>query len=92
MSRNCQINVWNELDWELDEGMMAFVMSRVVARHAAQAKLIDIYPMERIPADAPVYQHPGWLEWIVNIKYINGGGMTIGCIQRSVGAEYESHS
>lgn len=97
MARNCQINVWNEHDWELDPGMYEFVMKRVVARHGPQAVSIDIYPQERVPADAPAYKHPGWLEWTCNIKYSGvdgkpGGGMTIGCIQRKIDGEYESHS
>ena len=90
-SKNCQINLWNEQCWELDAGMLEFVMSRVT-RHCTQAKIIDIYPQERVPADAPAYKHPGWLEWIVRIQYQHGGALTLGCIQRSADAQFESHS
>lgn len=91
MSKSCQINIWNELDWELDEGMMFAVLQRLTW-YVQQACLIDVYPQERIPTDAPAYKSPGWLEWIINIKYHGGGRLTIGALQREVGAEYEFHS
>lgn len=91
MSHNCQINIWNEHDWELDYGMLYAVMARMV-RHVPNTSAIDVYPQERVPLDAPAYKHPGWLEWIVRLKYHSGVEMTIGCIQRQPGAEFEFHS
>lgn len=91
MSHTCQINIWNEQDWELDDGMLQAVLVRV-SHHVPNASLIDIYPQERVPDDAPAYKDPGWLEWIINIKYHSGAKLTIGAIQRGYGAEYEFHS
>lgn len=96
-AKNCTVNLWNEQGWELDDGMLKFVFERVVLHHILQAKSIDIYPQEREAmelSDTKKYfsNGPGWIEWIVNIKYHGGGRLTIGCIQRTIGAEYESHS
>ena len=89
--KSCQIGVHNVLGWELDAGMLEAVLKRV-ALHVPQAKVIDVYPQERVPADAPLYKHPGWLEWIVNITYHTTSKLTFACIQRGVDAEYEFHS
>ena len=91
MSKTCVVTLWNEHDYPLDEAMLNSVM-KVVARHMPQAKFIDIYPQERVPEDAPAYKHPGWLEWMVRIQYHSGGALSIGCIQRNVGAAFEFHS
>jgi hypothetical protein len=88
----CKITLWNEHGWDLDPEMLAFVMGRVVARHAPQAHTVDVYPQERIPLDAPNWKSPGWLEWIVRVLYVGGGSLTIGCIQRGPGLEFESHT
>lgn len=91
MSKSCQINIWNEHDWDLDDGMMNAVLVRL-GWHIQQAELIDIYPQLRVPEDAPAWQSPGWLEWIIHIKYHGGGKLTIGAIQRNLDAEFEFHS
>ena len=91
MSKNCTINIWNEHDWELDEGMMFAVLQRL-SWHVQQAATIDVYPQLRIPADAPEWKSPGWLEWRINIRYHSGGRLTIGALQRSIGAGFEFHS
>jgi hypothetical protein len=90
--KTCQVNVHNVLGWELDPGMLSECMSRVVARHLPQAKLIDVYPQERTPADAPAWKSPGWCEWIIRIQYRSGGGMQIALIQRAIDGPYETHS
>lgn len=89
--KTCQINIHNVLGWDLDQEMLDAVMGRI-ARHIPQAKLIDIYPQERVPADAPAFKHPGWLEWIVNIRYHTDSRLTIGCIQREMFGGFEFHS
>lgn len=47
---------------------------------------------ERVPADAPAYKHPGWLEYGMQVIRPSGSQMYIGCIQRQIGAEPEFHS
>ncbi len=46
--------------------------------------------------EANIYVQPrrdnGWLEYVVRVTYESGGGMTIGVIQRTPGAEVECHS
>lgn len=37
-------------------------------------------------------QPHGWLEFVLRISYAGGGGITVGCIQRAVGREFEFHS
>lgn len=91
MATNTIITVVNEFDQPLDEGMLQTVMVRV-ARHIPNARFIDIYTQSRVPLDQPAYKHPGWLEWIIKITYNNSCVITIGAIQRQIGAEYEFHS
>lgn len=91
MTKNTTINIWNEHAWELDAPMLDFAL-RIAARHAPQASTIDIYPQERIPADAPAWKFPGRLEWIVRVLYRGGGALTIGLLQRTKDSEFESHT
>jgi hypothetical protein len=89
--KTCTLTVHNVHGWELDAGMLAAVLARL-ALHIPQAKVIDVYPQERVAADAPAWKHPGWLEWIVRIHYHTGAALTLGCIQRQPGAAFEFHS
>ena len=96
-AKNCTINLWNEHGWELDQGMLEAVLTRVVARNALEAERINIYPSEREAMELSETKKyfrdgPGWLEWHVNIKYRSGSSMSIVVIQRTVGAPFESHS
>lgn len=90
-AKNCSVHLWNELGLDLDLGMLEVVMKRC-ARHALEAAEINIYPQERIPLDAPDWKHPGYLEWVLRVKYRSGSEMTVGCIQRKPGDIYEFHS
>ena len=91
MSKTCAIHIWNEQDWELEQPMLEKAM-QVATRYAATAKSVNIYPQLRSPADAPDYRHPGWLEWMVVVDSYENSRLTIGIIQRSIGAEFETHT
>ena len=83
MSKNTQINIWNEHDWELDPAVLYAVMHRMAA-HVPQAERIEVYPQER--------NKNGFLEWVINIKYHVGSRLTIGCVQRKPEAPVEFHT
>lgn len=34
----------------------------------------------------------GWLEWILKYEFVDGGGLTVGAIQREPNATVEFHS
>lgn len=89
--KTCQINIHNVHGWELEPEAIDKAMA-LCARHMSVAKRIEVYPQQRVPADAPAYKHPGWLEWHFNVYYHSGGQITIGMIQRQPGAEWECHS
>jgi hypothetical protein len=88
--KSCQINIHNVLGWDLDHDM--FNEALKVCVNNSSAKLIDIYPQERVPADAPVWKNPGWLEWVVRIHYRAAGTLEVHIIQRQLGAPFERHS
>jgi hypothetical protein len=91
--KTCAIEVHNVLGWDLSvEPEMINKAMLCAARHLTASKKIDIYPQQRVPADAPAYKNPGWLEWTVRVHYRSGGTLTIGIIQRQPGAEFECHS
>jgi len=86
----CAITLHNVLGWELDEDMLAAVMTRT-ARYMP-TKAIDIYPSNKRERD-------GMLEWIMRVTYRSGNGLTrhqcwlvIGCVQRSEGGAVEFHT
>lgn len=56
------------------------------------AQVVVIYVEERVPADAPAYRNPGWLEYGINVLFINDRNLYIGMIQRFPGASFEFHS
>jgi len=72
----------------LDEGQLAEpqFLGEVLAR-LAQHQHVD---------HAEIYVQPreanGWIEYIMCIKYIDSGKLTIGCLQRKNGAQTEFHS
>ena len=84
VDKTCVVNIHNVQGWDLDAGILMAVLTRVVAWHAPQASLIDIYPQER--------ERDGSAQWICNLKYRGGGGMTIVALQREAGAVVELHS
>lgn len=90
--KTCIITLWNSQGIELDRGMLHAVMAK--AAHGADiASSIDIYPLERVPATAPLYRHPGQLEWLMRVKYRGAcGGFTVGCLQRSPTALVEFYT
>ena len=51
---------------------------------------IDVYCNER--AGKLRSDPEGWCEYILRIEYRSGGKLTIGCIERSLGADMEFHS
>lgn len=82
--KNCQINLWNQLGWELDGDVLQAVLTRM-AQHATQAERIEIYPQDN-------RDRSGMLHWIINIAYRGGGKLTIGVVQREPGAQVEFHT
>lgn len=74
-----------------EQEMLAACFTRL-ARFAHNAKLARIVCEERVPAEAPAYKHPGWCEYLLYIEFTTGGSLTIGCLQRTIGAEIEFHS
>lgn len=92
VDQNCQINIWNQLGWELDQQMLGAVMARI-AHHVPQASIIDVYPQERTPADAPAWKFPGRIEWTVTILYRHASQrFVLGALQRQPGDPVEFHS
>lgn len=89
--KTCTITIHNVQGIELDAQMLHAAM-RLVARHAPNAQIIDIYPSLREPADAPAWKFPGRIEWLVRVHYHGGGSLTIGLLQREPGAAFESHT
>ena len=91
LDKSCSINVWNVQGWDLDPAMLAAVLARA-ARHVPEATAINIYPQERIAADAPPYRHPGSIEWIMRIQFRGDVSLTVGCLQRTPESKVEFHS
>lgn len=91
------VTIHNVAGWTLEPVMLAAVMKRITERYSDQAYVIDVYPQERVPADAPAYRHPGLCEWTLRIhtgtnSVVGGTWFTLGAIQRSPDAEVEFHS
>lgn len=87
----CTLTLHNVQGWMLDAEMRLAVMKRM-SMEMDVCKVIDIYPQERSPLDAPAWKHPGYLEWIVRLHYHSGRWITMGCIQRQPGEQVEFHT
>jgi hypothetical protein len=61
-------------------------------RSGGNVKKVTIFKNDRVPADAPPYKNPGWLEWGILYEYKTGGRLYVGAIQRTIGAAIEFHS
>jgi hypothetical protein len=68
----------------VDEEFLAVVLARTVRHLSNEGSEAVIFTNDREPS--------GWLEYTLCLKYANGGGMTIGCIQRTIGGAVEFHS
>jgi len=44
-----------------------------------------------VPLDAEPYRNPGWIEWGIQIVYVDGGRLYVGAIQRKPGMDVEFH-
>jgi hypothetical protein len=65
-----------------EPGLLGDVLTRLAQhQHVDHA---EIYVAPREPN--------GWAEYILVIKYIDAGKLTIGCLQRSSGAKTEFHT
>lgn len=56
------------------------------------ADAFTIICQDRVPADAPPYKHPGWLEYRIVINWGDGHSLCIGMIQRNIDEQFEFHS
>lgn len=81
---SCTIEWCNDLGIDVDDDMITAVFTRA-ALSVPRASTIRIYPSARRPGEA-------FLEWIMRIEYRDGGGITIGCVQREPGGPLEFHS
>jgi hypothetical protein len=88
---NTVINICNEFDHPIEDGMLRDVLSMTV-RHMPQAREINVFINPRVPDDAEPYKNPQWLEYYVQIIYHSGAKLSIGAIQRTKGAKTEFHS
>jgi hypothetical protein len=70
--------------------MLMDVLNRV--RQYQRAGSVDIFVRSRVPMDAPAYKDPGFAEYLVVVKFVDGGKLTVGAIQRQPGAPTEFHS
>lgn len=71
--------------------MLAACFTRLT-RFSHNAKTARIVCQARVPESAFEWKHPGWCEYLMHLEFISGGALTIGCVQRKVGAEIEFHS
>lgn len=70
-----------------DMGLLNDCLTRVKQhQHVLE---VDLYLNERGKPDSG---SPGWCEYLMRIQYEGGGSLTIGCIQRELGARTEFHS
>ena len=58
----------------------------------ADADGLTIICQDRVPADAPLYRNPGWLEYKIIINWGSGRSLLIGMIQRTIDERFEFHS
>ena len=58
----------------------------------ADADGFEIICKERVPQDAEPYKHPGWLEYMIVIKWGSGRTFVLGMIQRNIDERFEFHS
>lgn len=88
MPQSCIVHIHDA--HQAEDRLLFDVLKRV--RNYEQAQEVNIYVQPRVPADAPAYKHPGWLEYIVRVDFADGGKLTIGAIQRTSDAATEFHS
>lgn len=78
---NCKIVTDKEPVVQKEMALYKEILERL--RKYKQVKTISIYLSDRTPDDAPHYQYPGWIEWVVRLVYENGTGLTINCVQHT---------
>ena len=82
----------NRYDTLLDnegEDLLQWTVARAVRHCHQDGTTAEVFTADRSPAGK---SNEGWLEFGLLIKYVTGGQMYIGCIQRKLGAAFESHS
>ena len=72
-----------------------YFLGEVLSRLAQHKNVIgaDIFVNEREARQPPHNRNPvGWIEYLMNIRYADGGKLTIGALQRGLGERTEFHS
>lgn len=85
----CTIEIVNKIDAEAEAVAAALKKAN---QYVPTANKIRILCSPRVAADAPLYKHPGWLEYSIQVCFENGSKFYLGMIQRQVDAEFEFHS
>ncbi len=84
------IKICNPTDAEIEEKMLSACLTRA-ARFIANGKVVqvEIIISARVPRDAPAYRHPGWLEYVIYVSYVDLNAMEVHAIQRRKDQEIE---
>ena len=89
---NVTININNAS--QAEAGMLSDVLAMVPRQLAGDSNVmtVTIDVQRRMPADAPPYKHPGWVEYGVTFRHTDSKPFFIMAIQRELGAKTEFHS
>ena len=63
-----------------------------LAQYVNQAESATVFCYKRALEEAYPYQNPGWIEYLIAIKFLDGSALTIWAIQRTKDSEIEFHS
>lgn len=92
MSRPAVFCLYNDSYSAIDPDMLKSALLKC-AEKLTEGFEIRVHTSPMVPLDAPVYKHPGWLEWRIELDegYEAGQG-TLVALRRAPGAEIEFHS
>jgi hypothetical protein len=86
---NTQITIINAEQAELDllADCLADIARNIAGSDSTTAVLVEVKP--RTAADAPIYKHPGWLEYGITYQFAGRRSLFVAAIQRTLDAETE---
>ena len=90
------VDVENLIQWDdgelLDKEAAELMKASVLRAIAMGCEKATIYVTPRNPVYWEPNRHPGWLEFLMRVEFEEGTFMTLGCLQRRPGEEFEWHS
>lgn len=93
MHNTKSLSIQNDEKCLVETKMLAACMAKAAQYLTEQSCIgVDLFVTARVPMDAPSYRHPGWLEYVMVVKFDGNSNLEMHCVQRKPHLDVEFHT